>query len=150
MTSLPQNPMTQSNSSILALDIGGRRVGVALASSIARLASPLTVIDLNKIELEPAVKQLIAEHQVELVVVGLPRGMQGQETAQTVVVRKIAADLSRALDVTLVMQDEAGTSLEAEELLKIRGKPYDKGDIDAEAAALILRDYLNQTVGQTA
>lgn len=141
--------MTQSNNYILALDIGGRRVGVALASTVARLASPLTVIDLNMTDLETAVKQLIQEHQVDLMVIGLPRGMRGQETAQTAAVRKIAADLSDAVDITVVMQDEAGTSLEAEAFLKSRGKPYGKEDIDAEAAALILRDYLNQSVGQT-
>lgn len=124
---------------------------MALASAEARLAAPLTVIDLKKTSnLKAAVKKLVSEQNIGLVVVGLPRGLNGQETAQTEAVRSIAAKLESELNVPLVMQDEAGTSLEAEDLLKKRGKPYDKADIDKEAAALILRDYLNQTAGHTA
>ena len=133
------------NKYVLSLDVGERRIGVALASNIARLPAPLMTIDRNK---EPDVFKLIAQvvekEQVEVVIVGLPRGLEGQETTQTVASRIFASKLGESLSIPIVMQDEAGTSVEAERVLKQRGKPYEKSDIDAEAAVIILRDYLHE------
>jgi putative holliday junction resolvase len=137
--------MNQNN--ILSLDVGERRIGVALANMAARLPAPLTVIDRLKFpEAITEIERLIRENNISTVIVGLPRGLDGQETEQTVKVRKFAANLSKAISQPVVLQDEAGTSLAAEELLNRRGKPYQKGDIDAEAAVLILQDWLNQAV----
>ncbi|MDQ3123386.1 MAG: Holliday junction resolvase RuvX [bacterium] len=139
------------NKYVLALDVGDRRIGVALASQLARLPAPLVTLDRTKItEIYDNIDQLVRNQNVAVVVVGLPRGLHGQETQQTIIARKFAADLSHKLNIPVVMQDEAGTSIEAERLLKARGKSYEKADIDSEAASLILRDYLNQTAGYTA
>lgn len=136
---------------VLSLDVGERRVGVAIASVIARLPAPLTTIDRTKVaDVYAEVAKLVAAHEAGAVVIGLPRGLSGQETAQTSAARGFAAELAGLVDVPIVMQDEAGTSLEAERLLKARGKAYKKGDIDAEAAALILRDYLQQARNHSA
>lgn len=133
---------------VLALDVGGKRIGVAVASRIARLPAPHSVIETDKTkDIFAAVKQLADEMSADTVVIGLPRGMDGQETAQTAAARDFAAGLSARLDIPVVMQDEAVTSVEAEQRLKNRGKPYSKGDIDAEAAAMILDDYL-KTAGE--
>ncbi len=130
---------------VLCLDVGERRIGIALASTIARLPAPLTTIDRNQeTDVYETISQITKSEDVSVVVVGLPRGMQGQETKQTIISRQFAQKLSEAISVPIVMQDEAGTSLEAERILKERGKAYEKGDIDAEAATIILRDYLNQ------
>lgn len=136
---------------ILALDVGGRRIGVAMASTIARLPAPLTVIDreVSKDAMVDIMK-LVEAHQVGVVVVGLPRGMQGQETAQTKATRVFAANLAERLQVPVVLQDEAGTSIQAEATLKEQGKTYTKGDIDAEAASIILNDYLQTHMDRTA
>jgi putative Holliday junction resolvase len=75
-------------------------------------------------------------------VIGLPRGLDGQETAQTRAVREFAEQLKPAVQLPYYWQDEAVTSRQAEEELKSRGKPYQKGDIDALSATYILEDFL--------
>jgi putative Holliday junction resolvase len=136
---------------VISLDVGERRIGVAIASMIARLPSPLTTIDrLKTPDAFSEIETLCRQNEVGRVVVGLPRGMGGQETAQTGLARQFAAELSRRLDMPVTMQDEAGTSIEAERLLRARNRPYTKGDIDAEAAVLILRDHLQQAAESTA
>jgi putative Holliday junction resolvase len=94
------------------------------------------------------IKQLVIEHDARTLVVGLPRGLEGQETAQTAAVREFVALLSQQLSIPLVLQDEAVTSRKAEEELLARGKPYAKGDIDALAATYILDDYLKAQHGK--
>lgn len=129
---------------ILALDIGAQRIGVASANIIARIASPLVTIS-NDSATPETIKRLIADHDVELLVIGLPRGLDGQETGQTQTVRDFVEDLRRTLgDFPVQFQDEALTSRKAEEELAARGKPYQKGDIDALAATYILDDYLQE------
>lgn len=135
---------------VLGIDVGLRRVGVASASLIARLPSPLTTIDREKADAIDEITRLVSTEGAETVVVGLPRGLDGQETGQTAITRQFAADLTAKLDVPVVMQDEAGTSVEAEARLKRRGQGYTKADIDAEAAVLILDDYLNTVTERTA
>lgn len=130
---------------ILALDVGDRRIGVALASLEARMAAALLTIDrLNEADVFATILKLVNEHQAEAVVIGLPRGMDGQETAQTKTARDFAAELQRCFDVPVHLQDEAATSLLAEEALQAAGKPYQKGDIDKLAAAYILNDWLRE------
>lgn len=126
-------------SSLIALDVGEKRIGVARASTIARLAEPLMTIEHTDAVMD-TIEQLIAEHAVSTVVVGLPRNLSGEDTAQTDTVRTFAAQLR---GVEVVFQDEALTSRKAEAELQNRGKPYQKGDIDALAATYILDDYLN-------
>jgi putative Holliday junction resolvase len=126
---------------ILALDVGDRRIGVARAGVEARLAQPLTTL-LHDDDIWQTLARLIEEQQADTVVVGLPRGLDGQETAQTGVARAFAGTLEQRLKVAVYLQDEAVTSKRAETELNARGKPYQKGDIDALAATYILEDYL--------
>lgn len=125
-------------SNILSLDVGERRVGVAIASLIARFPRPLTTLD-NTDEIWSQIKNLVAEHDVDTLVIGLPRNLSGDETAQTQYVRTFTEKLT---GYTVVFQDEALTSHKAEQELTAKGKPYSKGDIDALAATYILEDYL--------
>ena len=74
--------------------------------------------------------------------VGLPRGLDGQRTAQTEEVEAFARGLGERFGLPVHMQDEAVTSKQAEAELEARGKPYGKGDIDALAATYILQDWL--------
>jgi putative holliday junction resolvase len=129
---------------VLALDVGERRIGVAIASMDARLATPLLTIDRNQpMDVYEQLKLLVIEHDSEKIVVGLPRGMSGQETAQTLASRQFAEELKKRLGINIELQEEAGTSLEAEEELKAKNQPYNKGDIDKLAATLILQDWLS-------
>lgn len=132
---------------ILALDVGAQRIGVATANVIARIASPLVTIS-NDASTVETIQRLIAEHDVEMLVVGLPRGLEGQETAQTQTVRDFVSNLQQTIgDFPMQFQDEALTSRKAEDELEARGKPYQKGDIDALAATYILDDYLQENTG---
>ena len=128
---------------ILALDVGGTRIGVAAADAQLRFANPLTTL-INDESIWDRVAALIQEHDVQMVVVGLPRGLEGQETPQTSICRDFAKELSERLKIAVSLQDEAATSLKAEAELNARGKPYEKSDIDALAATYILEDYLHE------
>jgi putative Holliday junction resolvase len=129
---------------ILALDVGGVRIGVAMADAELKFANPLTTL-INDETVWDRLAALIQENQVETVVVGLPRSLQGHETPQTQICRDFAKELSERLKIAVALQDEATTSVKAEAELRSRGKPYEKADIDALAATYILEDYLGVT-----
>lgn len=125
---------------LLALDVGGARIGVAVASSIARIAHPLTTLNYSETVVDE-IGQIIKDEGVGILVVGLPRNLSGQETGQTASVQEFAKKLE-SLGLPINFQDEAVTSAKAEAELQARGKPYTKADIDALAATYILDDFL--------
>ena len=126
---------------ILALDVGAQRIGVAEANTIARIAHPLTTVS-NTEDIMQTVQGLIAKQDASMLVIGLPRGMQSQETDQTRYVRDFVSQLKKVVRIPLYWQDEALTSQKAEAELVARKKPYSKGDVDALAATYILDDFL--------
>lgn len=129
--------------SVLALDVGERRIGVALASLQARLASPLATL-IRSEAIARDVQELIDAHQAVALVVGLPRGLDGQHTDQTIAVEEFKAALEQLVTVPVYWQDEALTSRQAEEELRARAKPYKKEDIDALSATYILEDFMRE------
>ena len=74
--------------------------------------------------------------------VGLPRGLEGQSTAQTSEAEALAGSLRERFGLPVHMQDEALTTKHAEVELRSRGKPYVRADVDALAATYILQDWL--------
>lgn len=130
---------------ILALDVGARRIGVAEGDTSLKIAYPLTTVVVDGHELEK-LAELVASAQTSCVVVGFPRNQAGEPTAQTEAVETFAGRL-KTLSVPLVFQDESLTSVVAEQRLREAGKPYTKEMIDAEAAAIILQDYLESHHG---
>jgi putative Holliday junction resolvase len=124
----------------LALDIGERRIGVAVGDDVVRIAIPMEAIEVDGSEIE-AIAKYIAREEADVIVVGYPRNQSGEPTAQTAFVEAFA-DRLKIITSSIVFQDESLTSVLAEQRLKALGKPYTKGDIDAHAAALILQDYL--------
>jgi putative holliday junction resolvase len=132
-----------NNPSILALDVGDSRIGVAVASRIARIPSPMGAVS-NDATVFDRIQELLREHEVDQVVVGYPRNMSGDPTAQTEAVKTFTEALEQHIDVPIVFQDESLTSKKAETELQSRGKPYEKADIDALAATFILEDYLKE------
>lgn len=133
--------MPQTNN-IIALDIGERRIGVARGDTMVRIAVPVTTVVVDGTELAQ-IARLVAHEQASTLVVGYPRNQSGEATAQTAYVESVAEQL-RTTVPELVFQDESLTSVVAEQRLKARGRPYQKADIDAEAAVIILQDYLEQ------
>lgn len=133
--------MAIKNGYILALDVGERRVGTAIASPIAKLAQPFKTLD-NSDDIWSEILQVIKQEDISTLVVGLPRSLSSQDTQQTLNVRNFAAKLHKLTNIEPVLQDEALTSHQAEAELRARGTKYAKGDIDALAATYILNDYL--------
>jgi putative Holliday junction resolvase len=125
---------------ILALDVGEKRIGVAVADSVIRIAVPFETIEVDGNEIQSISKIIITEY-ADTIVVGYPRNQAGETTAQTRYVESFAEKLT-GLAPTIDFQDESLTSVIAEERLAIHKRPYSKSDIDAQAAAIILTDYL--------
>ncbi len=122
---------------ILALDVGMKRVGMARASTEARLPQPLETVKTD--EAVEQLQKIIKENQVEMIVAGLPRNLSGQDTPQTRWVRDWVAKAKAQLGIAFYWQDEALTSQQA-----INNKQKTKNfDEDAQAAAIILEDFLS-------
>ncbi len=133
--------MGQSSASVIGLDIGTVRIGVSKASWPVGLPSPMTTL-INNQAFWDNFTQLVKEENVKFIIVGRPRDMSSQVTKQTAYVDNFIAQIKAKIDRPLYIQDEAVTSIRAEEELKARGKPYKKEDIDALSATYILEDYL--------
>ena len=131
---------------ILGLDVGEKRIGVALANGL--LAIPLTVIDITGEESD--IEQLLAlarEHGAERIVVGLPLSMNGSIGRQAESVLAFSRSLSEHVDIPVDTWDERLSTVAAERLLLDSGMKREKrkGKRDAMAAAIILQAYLDGT-----
>ena len=133
--------MTQ-NRSFVALDVGEKRIGVAVGDSGVRIAVPFDTIEADGDEIE-RIARIVIDEKADVVVVGYPRNQSGEPTAQTAYVERFVEQLTD-IAPKLVFQDESLTSVLAEQRLQSHKKPYTKGDIDALAAAIILQDYMEQ------
>lgn len=127
--------------SILALDVGEKRIGVAIADGAVRVAMPFDTIEVDGNEVT-RILELLTSEDVATLVVGYPRNQSGDTTAQTQFVETFTDQLRIADELEIVFQDESLTSVLAEEQLRTHQRPYSKADIDMQAAAIILQDYL--------
>ena len=128
----------------LALDVGEKRIGLATADDNVRIAVPFGWLE-NDDDIIQKITEKLIQHDISVVVVGYPRNQSGEATQQTQFVEQFVKNLSVIdLDIDLVFQDESLTSVEAERRL---GQVKDKGEIDAEAASIILQDYLESRYG---
>lgn len=127
----------------MALDVGERRIGVALADTSVRIAVPMETIEVNGREIE-RIAELCARDEIDLIVVGYPRNQSGEPTKQTEFAENFAKQLNTIAPIEF--QDESLTSVIATRRLEKSGKHYEKGDIDMQAAAIILQDYLESNV----
>lgn len=127
---------------IICLDVGEKRIGVARADSSTRIAIPVGFVEVDGTEWQK-IEQIAKNNSTNLFVLGLPRSNDGNETAQSMYVRGFAKTLATKITGARIrFQDESLTSVVAEERLKAKKKRYEKGEIDAEAAAVILQDFL--------
>lgn len=127
----------------LALDLGDRRIGVALSDSTGTLARPLEMFYRSSRTTDFAhIETLAQQHQVSALIIGLPLNMDGSEGAQAAWVRDYGSALAQAAKLPVVFWDERLTSVEAEDVLRSQGREPGKQAIDAIAAAIILQSYL--------
>lgn len=125
----------------LALDIGERRIGVALADDTVKIAIPYDTLTVDGTEVNELVHLIEREH-IDIIIAGYPRNQSGEPTAQTAYTEAFIARLPEDMDAKVVYQDESVTSVQAEQWLKVQSQPYTKADIDKVAASIILQDYL--------
>ena len=127
---------------IIGLDVGEKRIGVAKVDSSTRIAVPVGFLLADGSEWQEITK-IANLNNTNFFVLGLPRSNEGNETKQTLYVRGFARTLAKMVPGAKIrFQDESLTSVEAEKRLKARKKKYEKGDIDAEAATIILQDFI--------
>lgn len=137
--------MTVGAGRALGLDVGERRIGVAIADELGLIASPLGVVNRRKGDLAE-VLQLAKERGVDRIVVGMPTSMSGREGPQATSVRLFAEELmAESDDIAITYWDERLTTAVAERAMRQRGGKSDrrKGEVDAIAAAVILQGFLD-------
>ncbi len=131
---------------IMSVDLGKARTGIAVCDKTEFLASPYTVIfEKSPKALPNKVAQAAKDVKAELIVVGLPKNMDGSEGESAQNARAFAETLSELTGIETVMQDERGTTVTAHNFLNTtntRGKKR-KNVVDEVAATIILQDYLD-------
>ena len=131
---------------LLALDVGDRRIGVAVSDSLGILASPVTTIQRRSEERDlRAVLELVAEHEAGGIVVGIPFSLSGERGPQARQVERFRDALAARAGVPVIDQDERYSTVEAERLLRETGAEpsKDRARVDAAAAAVVLQAYLD-------
>ena len=131
---------------ILALDHGTKRIGVALSDELKMIGQPLEFIEAEPFaDFLVRLKELIRTKEVELILVGMPRNMDGSYGEAAAKVREFVAVLKETLTVPLRLWDERLTSTQANRLLIAgnvrRGDRKEK--VDKMAAAILLQSYLD-------
>lgn len=134
---------------VLGVDLGSVRIGVALSDSSGTLASPLTVLRRHP-SLHDELARLVDEHEANMVVVGLPRSLDGLERQAARTVRAEVRQLVERLDVPVCLQDERLSTVAAHAGLAAAGRSsrQRRGTVDASAAAVLLQSWLDSPAGR--
>ena len=133
---------------IIALDIGDRRIGVALSDPLGMLASPLTTIERATPDTDSAIDAILAlvnEHEAAEILVGIPYLMSGRIGAQARITLDFATALAQRTHIPVTHADERLSSVQADRMLAQSGtsNTRDKSRTDSAAAAIILQSYLD-------
>ena len=133
---------------ILALDIGQTRTGLAISDPLGRVASPLCVLKTHELtQLSPSCKKIFQDWEPELLLVGLPLSLSGEEGPQCRLIKDLAYNLSQKLSIELQFFDERYSSKEAKQLMHEMGMSEKdmRGKLDMLAASIFLQAYLDST-----
>lgn len=130
---------------IVALDIGGKRTGIAETDPLQIIATPKDTVETGK--LLDYLKDLLAKDNYETIVIGDPKNLDGGDSDNSERVRQIKAKLEKTFPtLKIVMQDERFSSKMALQSMIASGmkkmKRREKGEIDKVSAAIILQDYM--------
>ncbi len=138
---------------ILGLDVGDRRIGLAISDPNGQVAVPLRTLHRTAQDgAVDAIAALVAEENVEAIVVGLPLRLDGTAGSQAESVEEFVRQLLPAVNVPVTLWDERLSTVQAEQLLRRDGPPSRKGkaEQDSLAAAIILQGYLDSRPGRQA
>ncbi|MEK7607183.1 MAG: Holliday junction resolvase RuvX [Patescibacteria group bacterium] len=128
---------------LLGIDYGTERIGVALGDTDVRVAVPFEAIDATALAAERIVA-IGKQENIEIVVMGLPKNLQGQEGKSASRARRLAEKI-QSLGMKIVFEDERFSTKEVERAMKEYGKAKRGIDKDAAAAAIILQTYIEKT-----
>ena len=130
---------------VLALDIGERRVGVAVSDADRRVATPLKVLDGAVLADVAPLRRLVEDYEIERLVVGLPLTMAGEEGPQALRVREAGERLGEILGLPVEYRDERLSSAEARRTMAASGTDSRaaRGSVDMVAAAIVLQGWLD-------
>lgn len=136
---------------ILGLDFGRARIGMAISDELQLLAHPLETIPANEKPVE-RVAEIVRERKVDVVVVGIPRRMNGQFGIAATEVLQFVEKLRAILPCQVVTWDERLTTVAAERALRDAGKKtrHTRGYVDQVAAQMILQGYLDRRAHENA
>jgi len=132
---------------LVALDLGAKRVGVAVSDELQITANPLPFIERRSWkDLLRRVAAIIEGYDARGLVIGLPLGLDGRDGDAAQEARRLAENFRKSLNVPVYLQDERLTTFAADVKLRSEGvRPEEIGNrIDSESAALILRDFIQQ------
>ncbi|TMP96967.1 MAG: Holliday junction resolvase RuvX [Verrucomicrobia bacterium] len=135
---------------ILAIDHGTKRMGIAISDELGVIAQPLEFILAEPFaEFLSRLREIIRDQQVELILVGMPRNMDGSYGPAALKVQEFIAVLKASVTIPIKPIDERLTSVQAHRLLseaEVRGRQR-KGKVDKSAAAVLLQGYLDGLAG---
>ena len=135
---------------ILAIDHGTKRMGIAISDELGVIAQPLEFILAEPFaEFLSRLREIIRDQQVELILVGMPRNMDGSYGPAALKVQEFIAVLKASVTIPIKPIDERLTSVQAHRLLseaEVRGRQR-KGKVDKSAAAVLLQSYLDRLAG---
>ena len=138
---------------IMALDIGEKRIGIAISDPKERVASPLVVLDAVQVERgEKPFTRLLEDWEPELFLCGLPLTLNGEEGPQAQRVRKVAQAISARFHIPIEFTDERLSSREAKRILREEGldERSMRGKIDMIAASVFLQAWLDEKASDNA
>ncbi len=133
---------------VLAIDYGSKRMGIALSDELKMIAQPLEFIPAEPFAgFLDRLKVLLRQHEVELVLVGMPRNMDGSYGPAALKVQEFVATLKGAITIPIQTWDERLTSVQANRLLIEGNVRRDKRreKVDKTAAAILLQSYLDRS-----
>ncbi len=129
----------------LGIDIGTKRIGIAITDETNTVARPLTTIDRSDIETETAkITSLVEEFEIEVIVAGMPVDLKGEKGVAAQNMEKYLVTLEKTISVPIVRYDERLTTKIAQDFLRASGlkKKRRKKIIDEAAATIILQNFL--------
>ena len=130
----------------IGIDLGSKRVGLALSDKMNMIASPYrTLIVKNEQDLLDQLRLIIVDFKIKTIVLGLPLNMNGEDSAQTKKVRKFKSVIS-VFNLPVILEDERLSSVSAKRSLVMQDikTGHNKSEIDKRAAAIILQQFLDK------
>jgi len=135
---------------ILAVDMGEKRVGLAISDPMGIIAQPLkTIYRQTNDQVITELKDIVTELSIECIVIGIPYHFNGKKSKMAIEIEKFSEYMAQAISIPIVFEDERLTTRMAEMSLHMMGKKVgnSRGKIDQIAAAHMLQSYLKRIKG---